>query len=320
MIDKGHEAADREIERITKELHKLYSESADELGKEWKDYLMRSEKQRKELYKRISEAATPEDRRAARQAYNDFMRYRTTMDSRYRSMTENLAEQISNVNEQAAGIVNGHMPRVYAENWNYSGKNIELQTGAAVRFDIINPHTVEELVKTEANFFPKYYINRPRDVAWNIQNVNSAVAKGIIKGDSIPKITARLKDVVGMNEVASVREARTITTSVENQARMDTAHEAQEKGVIMKKVWYCTHDSRTREWHVQADRDYHADSKAIDIDEPFIVGGEDMMYPGDPNGSPENVYNCRCTTAHVIKGFTSILPPEKRGKIRVTFG
>ena len=320
MIDKGHEAADREIERITKELHKLYSESADELGKEWKEYLKQFEKEDKNLLAKINAESDPAKKQKLIKARQRGLRLKTTMDSRYRSMTENLAEQISNVNEQAAGIVNGHMPRVYAENWNYSGKNIEMQTGAAVRFDIINPHTVEELVKTEANFFPKYYINRPRDVAWNIQNVNSAVAKGIIKGDSIPKIAARLKDVVGMNEVASVREARTIVTSVENQARMDTAHEAQEKGVIMKKVWYCTHDSRTRDWHVQADRDYHADSKAIDIDEPFVVGGEDMMYPGDPNGSPENVYICRCTTAHVIKGFTSILPPEKRGKIRVTFG
>lgn len=29
-------------------------------------------------------------------------------------------------------------------------------------------------------------------------------------------------------------------------------------------------------------------------DEPFLVGGEELMYPRDPNGSAENTINCSC--------------------------
>jgi len=29
------------------------------------------------------------------------------------------------------------------------------------------------------------------------------------------------------------------------------------------------------------------------------VGGERLMYPGDPSGSAENVINCRCAVGHI---------------------
>ena len=320
LIDAGHEAAEREIEKISRRLKIIYSKAAAELGKEWKEFLGKYEKKRKELYKKIVEATNKDDMAKARKAYNDFMRGHTLMDKRYRSLTENLAKEISHVNETAAEYVNGRTPTVYADNWNFSGKDIEYKTNTAIRFDIINPHTVENLVKSDANFLPRYNIDPAKDIPWNMEIINSEVAQGIVKGESIPKIAGRLSKICDINEKSAVRSARTIVTSVENKARMDTAHEAMEKGVNMRKMWIATHDNRVRDWHEQADRDYHSESKAIEIDEPFIVGGEELMYPADPSGRPENVYNCRCTTAHVVTGFTSILPPERRGKIRVTFG
>ena len=32
----------------------------------------------------------------------------------------------------------------------------------------------------------------------------------------------------------------------------------------------------------------------VNVDQPFNVAGEDLMYPRDPNGSPENTINCHC--------------------------
>ncbi len=37
-----------------------------------------------------------------------------------------------------------------------------------------------------------------------------------------------------------------------------------------------------------------ADGQVRKVDEPFNVGGEDLMFPRDPNGSPENTINCHC--------------------------
>lgn len=61
-----------------------------------------------------------------------------------------------------------------------------------------------------------------------------------------------------------------------------------------KKEWLATADDRTRDTHMQAWSDY-GEGKGIPIDQPFIVGGEHMMFPGDPDADPSESINCRCT-------------------------
>jgi len=57
-------------------------------------------------------------------------------------------------------------------------------------------------------------------------------------------------------------------------------------GIEMQKQWMATHDGRTRHSH----RDI--DGETIPIEEEF---GNGLMFPADPDGPPEEVYNCRCT-------------------------
>lgn len=37
-----------------------------------------------------------------------------------------------------------------------------------------------------------------------------------------------------------------------------------------------------------------ADGTEVRFNEPFIVDGEPLMFPRDPNGSIENIINCHC--------------------------
>ena len=37
-----------------------------------------------------------------------------------------------------------------------------------------------------------------------------------------------------------------------------------------------------------------ADGQVVAVEEPFIVGGEELMYPRDPKGSAANTINCSC--------------------------
>lgn len=41
-----------------------------------------------------------------------------------------------------------------------------------------------------------------------------------------------------------------------------------------------------------------------DVDEPFMVGGEALMYPRDPAGSPGNTINCSCYTVPYMAGWS----------------
>ena len=38
-----------------------------------------------------------------------------------------------------------------------------------------------------------------------------------------------------------------------------------------------------------------ADGQTVPIGQAFDVDGEQLVYPGDPGGSPENTVQCRCT-------------------------
>jgi HK97 family phage portal protein len=58
---------------------------------------------------------------------------------------------------------------------------------------------------------------------------------------------------------------------------------------VETKSWLAISDDRTREPHADAD------GQTVKINEPFIVDGEPMDYPGDPAASGKNVCRCRCT-------------------------
>lgn len=65
--------------------------------------------------------------------------------------------------------------------------------------------------------------------------------------------------------------------------------------VKLQKTWIPILDSRTRPAHVAADL------QQVDVNESFRVGGESLLMPRDPNGSPANIMNCRCISQHSIK-------------------
>jgi hypothetical protein len=45
------------------------------------------------------------------------------------------------------------------------------------------------------------------------------------------------------------------------------------------------------------------DGQKVELDEPFEVDGYELMYPADPSGEPEMVYNCRCAMISIFDGY-----------------
>lgn len=78
--------------------------------------------------------------------------------------------------------------------------------------------------------------------------------------------------------------ARTEATGVANAGAM----EAFKAEGATKRMWTATAGGRTRLTHALASGQVAA------MGSPFIVGGATLMFPGDPNGPPEEVCNCRC--------------------------
>jgi len=80
-----------------------------------------------------------------------------------------------------------------------------------------------------------------------------------------------------------------------------TEHECYIENGVEKQQWAALLDSRTRPEHAAAH------GQVVALGEPFIVGGEALLHPGDPAGSPENICQCRCDAYPVIDDETELL-------------
>lgn len=90
----------------------------------------------------------------------------------------------------------------------------------------------------------------------------------------------------------SARDSRTLATSF--QASM-ALRRLRSRG-NRRKRWVTRHDSKVRETHAAADRQVKR------LEEPFVVGGELLMYPADTAGSPALTLNCRCVLVGLKRG------------------
>lgn len=64
------------------------------------------------------------------------------------------------------------------------------------------------------------------------------------------------------------------------------------------KAWVASEDDKTRETHAEMDA-----GEYIGINDSFIVGNEELLFPGDPEGSAEEVIGCRCISVQEEKQF-----------------
>lgn len=299
MADKTRILTDKELEKMERHLSAIYKRANKEIGETWKNYLAEVGKEIKPLQDAYDAAKKSGDKDAIKKAGKALaakQREKTIMDKHYKSMTEQLAQELRRVNETAVAYVNGKLPEVYALNYNGTVKGLK---GAVkgVSFELVDASAVKNLATNDKTLLPYKHVNGKKDVRWNTKKINSEVLQGIVQGESMDKIADRLLPIVNNNAESAIRNARTTVTSAENKGRMDMLHDAQEKGVVIHKVWLAANDARTREAHELLD------GQEQEIDDPFesILG--DIMYPGDPDADPANVYNCRCSLTYKVVGF-----------------
>ena len=137
-------------------------------------------------------------------------------------------------------------------------------------------------------------LKRGIDLAYGKRQISASVTSSILQGKSIPGIAKDLQTrIPDMNKSSAIRTARTAVTGAQNAGRMDSYVAAEKMGIKVRKEWLATIDGRTRHSHAMLD------GKVLDKDKKFENG---CMFPGDPNGPPWEVYNCRCTLIAAVDG------------------
>ena len=294
--DPAHVQTDELIAQMEREISREYALAHKEVSEKLKDYLRRFEKKDKIWRKWVEEGTK------TKAEYLKWRKGQILMGKRWAEMRDTLAEDYVNAAKIAQSVVNGYIPEVYALNHNYATFEIEKGSRIDTSYTLYSHEAVERLLRGD-----KFYHGPGAQIladiasgklkAWDKQRIQSVMLQGILQGESIPALTRRLERVTGGSHAAAIRNARTMTTGVQNAGRMDAMKRANDMGIQTEKQWIATLDSRTRHWHRELD------GVSKPIDKPFENDFGKIMYPGDPTAHGANVYNCRCTMISRIKGY-----------------
>ena len=286
MADKAHRLTDEKLEEMEKRLSAIYSRAEKEIQKTADEYFSKFAKQDEARRKLLEQGKITEDE------YKKWRKGKVMYGKRFTEMKEQCAKQLLNVNQTALAYVNGELPEVYAINYNALAGSVDGVGGYS--FTLVDADTVRNLAVTDTSLLPYKEIDPAKDIPWNMKKINAETLQGILQGESMDKIAKRLRNVQKMNRTQAIRSARTLVTGAENKGRQDSYARAEADGIILQKEWLATNDGRTRHSHAMLD------GAIVDQDKKFENG---LMYPGDPSGRPEEVYNCRCTLVAKVNGF-----------------
>ncbi len=153
--------------------------------------------------------------------------------------------------------------------------------------------------------------NRMKDVgqtAWN--DIKNKVSDSIEKGTSTDQLRELLRENRRFSEYRAETIARTETANAYNNGDWAGQQALGEYGPT-HKYWVNTSDNRTRTSHLEAPNQ----NKVIPVSQPFIVGGQEMMFPHSPGAPAKEVVNCRCRALYLYPGDTNPFTGEIIGDV-----
>lgn len=294
--DLGHKLTDKELAKLERRIAKLYREAGEELQATIDAYFEQFKKRDEEMKALIGTVQNGKEWTEA-----DYKQWRLNQigrGERYQAMRDKVAHRVTDANAVAVSYTNDATPGIYSINRNYSAYTIE-QVAGNVGFDLWDEQTVKRLMVEQPDLMPYYppkrALKRGIDLAYGKKQITASVTSSILQGKSIKHMADDLQTrITTMSRDSAIRTARTAVTGAQNAGRMDSYAAAEKMGIKLKKEWLATLDSRTRHSHAMLD------GEQVAQDKKFSNG---CRFPGDPQGPPWEIYNCRCTLVAALDGI-----------------
>lgn len=304
--DLGHKLTDKELAKLERRIAKLYREAGKELQATIDAYFEQFKQRDEEMEALIGTVQNGKEWTEA-----DYKQWRLNQigrGERYQAMRDKVAHRVTDANAVAVSYTNDATPGIYSLNRNYSSYTIE-QVAGNVGFDLWDEQTVKRLMVEQPDLMPYYppkrALKRGIDFEYGKKQITKSITSSILQGKSIKHMADDLqKRITTMSRDSAIRTARTAVTGAQNAGRMDSYAAAEKMGVKLKKEWLATLDARTRHSHAILD------GEQVAQDKKFSNG---CRFPGDPQGPPWEIYNCRCTLIAAVDGVdTSIAQRRAR--------
>ncbi len=131
------------------------------------------------------------------------------------------------------------------------------------------------------------------------QAIQKIIDKGLIENKTVKEIA---KDIRKISEITNKTRAMTIAITETHTAVVYTMDKyIINTGLVIGRRWLSAKDERTRKPPESEFDHLGANGEVVGVNEKFIRTGEPLDYPGDPNGSPGNIINCRCILLYDLK-------------------
>lgn len=295
MTDEGQFVTDVILHETEQEVRQVYLRAQSEVQAKLNEYL--SKFAIKDSIKKNQLAQG----KITRKQYLDWRRGQICIGKRWKEMADTLSRDYVNADKIAMSIVNEHTPEVYAVNHDYATFRIERDSMMDTSYTLYDRHTVERLINDNPDLLPEPRVDIPKDLRWNRTHIKNEILQGILQGEDLKMVAGRLQKVTDMNHRAAIRNARTAVTGSQNAGRVNAFIRAEGMGIQMEQEWLATLDGRTRHSHREMDGEH------VKVGEKFKNG---CRYPGDPDGPPWEVYNCRCTLVPRVAGVDQSNAPR----------
>lgn len=286
--DLGHTLTDKKLLALERRIARIYAQAGRELQETIDAYFEQFAKRDEEMRALIGEIVNGKE--WTEQDYKQWRLAQIGRGERYQALRERIAKRMTNANDVAISYINDETPGIYSLNRNYAAYTIE-QVAGNVGFDLWDEQTARRLIVEQPELMPNYpparALRRGIDLAYGRRQITASVTSSILQGRSLRGIADDLQQrITTMDRASAIRTARTAFTGAQNAGRMDSYAAAEKMGIKLKKEWLATLDGRTRHSHAALD------GEKVGTDEKFSNG---CRFPGDPQGRPGEVYNCRCT-------------------------
>lgn len=293
--DLGHKLTNKELAKLERRIAKLYREAGKELQATIDSYFEQFKKRDEEMKALIG--TVQNGKKWTEADYKQWRLNQIGRGERYQAMRDKVAHRVTDANAVAVSYTNDATPGIYSLNRNYSAYTIE-QVAGNVGFDLWDEQTVKRLMVEQPDLMPYYppkrALKRGIDLAYGKKQITASVTSSILQGKSIKHMADDLqKRITTMSRDSAIRTARTAVTGAQNAGRMDSYAAAEKMGIKLKKEWLATLDARTRHSHAMID------GEQVAQDKKFSNG---CRFPGDPQGPPWEIYNCRCTLIAAVEG------------------
>ena len=277
----GQKMTDAELAKLEKRIAAIYREAYNDLTDTIRDYFGKFAARDAVEKARLDAGEISEDQ------YKLWRAAQIGRGKRFEALRDKVAERMTNANATAIAYINDATPGIYSLNRNLAAYMIE-QVAGDVGFDLWDERVVKRLIAEQPGLMPSYpekrALKRGIDLAYGKKQITASVTSSILQGRSIKGMADDLQSrITTMNRDSAIRTARTAVTGAQNAGRLDSYYAAEKMGIKCRKQWMATLDGRTRHSHAMLD------GEIVDNDKKFSNG---CRYPGDPQGRPEEIYNC----------------------------